>query len=518
MRTVKLGVVAALILAALSPVLALPAEACSCASPGHLGEWVDQSEAVFVGTMVEKVDGGQDQFGAPSAIYVFEVETWVKGDLGEVIEVHSSADGASCGFEFWDPDMRTGAAIYEENGVLNGNLCSQVDPDVLLAAMAGPTPSATGIPKLIVSNGWSSTRLTVLDEAGGHITDLIPPIDEPEFSGTQFFEACPGGEYVAQLTTSHVVVWDTATLEVATIHDIGQSQTAWPTDLACLTPDATSIQVFYTGDSSSTLVQVTPEHEEIAEIAGVNGFIGQGFVVYQKGHDGDAVMLDLESGEETPLTSKPPNSIVGIYPAPHPTEPLVAVVETRYPQDGGPTQTVLNVFDGQGELVFNREIADGEGSNPMWLTDESLGLIAYTYTDDLTETAAYVYDLTGGEDLVIEDWTGWNMAVDEGYLLGIEAGTIVRADLETGELGELVTIPSQEAGPLLVVNSDTAVEPVTTTTTAAPEPESTTPPLVASDVDDDAALDFRWLAGGALVLFLGILGWLAVRKPRSKDV
>lgn len=515
MRIVKIGVVAALIVAAISPVLAMPAEACSCASPGHLGEWVDESEAVFVGTMVEKIDGGQDPFGGPGAIYVFEVETWVKGDLGDVIEVHSSVDGAACGFEFWDQDMRTGAAIYEENGVLNGGLCSQVDPDVLLAAMEGPTPSATGIPKLIVSNGWSSTRLSVLDDVGNHVTDLIPPVDEPEFSGTQFLKACPGGEYVAQLTTSHVVVWDTATLEVATIHDIGQSQTAWPTDLACLNSDATSIQVFYTGDTSSTLVQVAPEHEEIAQISGVNGFIGHGFVVYQKGHDGDAVMLDLETGVETPLTSKAPNSLVGIYPAPHPTEPLVAIVETRYPADGGPTQTVLNVFDDRGELVFNRDIADGEGYSPTWLTDDSVGLIAYTYTDDLTETAAYIYDLAGGEDLVIEDWSGWTLAVDEGYLLGVEAGTIVTADLETGELGELVTIPSQEAGPLLVVNSDTAVEPVTTTTAVAAEPESTTPPLVAAEPGDDDAIDYRWLAGGALIFFIGILAWLTVRKPRQ---
>ena len=232
MRIVRTFVVGAVIAAAISPLLAMPAEACSCASPGHLVDWVDQSEAVFVGTMVEKIEGVQDPFGGPGAIYVFEVETWVKGDLGDVIEVHSSADGAACGFEFWDQDMRTGAAISDENGVLNGGLCSQVDPDVLLAAMEGPTPSATGIPKLIVSNGWSSTRLTVLDEVGHHVTDLIPPVNESEFSGTQLIEACPGGDFVVQVTESHVVVWDTSSLAVATIHDIGQSQTSWPSDVA----------------------------------------------------------------------------------------------------------------------------------------------------------------------------------------------------------------------------------------------------------------------------------------------
>ena len=516
MRTMRFGVVAVSIAAALSPALAMPAEACSCASPGHLGEWVDQSEAVFVGTMVEKIDGGQDQFGAPSAIYVFEVETWVKGDLGDVIEVHSSADGASCGFEFWGPDMRTGAAIHEENGVLNGSLCSQVDPDVLLAAMEGPTPSASGIPKLIVSNGWSSTRLTVLDEVGHHVTDLLPPVNEPEFSGTQLLKACPGGKFLAQMTTSHVVVWDTATLEVGTIHDIGQSQTSWPSDLACLTPDATSIQIFYTGESSSTLRQVSPEGEEVTEIHGVNGMIGNGLVVYQTDHDGDAMLLDLESGEEFQLTAKPANSIVGIYLAPHPVEPLVAIGETRYDDGDGSVETVLTVFDAQGEEQFSRVIPDGEGYAPMWLTDDSLGLVVYNHTGEPSGSAAHIYDLTGGSDVVIEGWTGLSMVADQDHILGIEAGTVFTANMATGELSELATIPSQEAGPIVVVDSDVAVEAVTTTTTAEPAPESTTPPLVAEH-DDDTEIDFRWIGAGALAAFLGLLAWLTLRGPARKD-
>ena len=266
------------------------------------------------------------------------------------------------------------------------------------------------------------------------------------------------------------------------------------------------------------LVQVAPQVEDVVEIHGVNGVIGNGFIVFQAGFDGDAVMLDLETGEETTLTSKPPNSTVGIYMTPHPTEPLVAIAETHYDNVDGSVETVLNVFDDQGESVFNRVIADGEGYSPTWLADDSLGLIAYTYTADLSESAAYVYDLGGGEDLVIDGWTGFGMVVDQGYLLGVEAGTIVTADLETGELGELVTIPSQEAGPLLVVDSDTPVQPVTTTSPVAPETNSTTPPLVAAEPGDDGFIDFRWIGGAAIAIVLGILAWLTLRKPRSKNV
>jgi hypothetical protein len=94
---------------------------------------------------------------------------------------------------------------------------------------------------------------------------------------------------------------------------------------------------------------------------------------------------------------------------------------------------------------------------------------------------------------------------------------VITANMETGELGQLVTIPSQDAGPVLVVRTDSAVQPVTTTTAAAQDPVSTTPPLVAGDTGDDGGIDLRWIGGGAIVAFLGILAWLAVRQPRQGD-
>lgn len=130
-------VTAALIGFALAPLLPLPAHGCSCAPPSDIVEWVDQSEAAFVGTLIDKQDAGDGEFGRES-IYVFAVEEWVKGDLGEVVEVRSASNGAACGFEFWDPEMRTGAVIYEEGGALHGGLCSQVDPDALLATAPDP--------------------------------------------------------------------------------------------------------------------------------------------------------------------------------------------------------------------------------------------------------------------------------------------------------------------------------------------------------------------------------------------
>lgn len=114
-----------------------PAHGCSCAGPGDLSDAIDNSEAAFVGTLVGKRD-----VGGGEAIYTFEVEEWVKGDLGAVIEVRSASQGSACGFE--THGERVGAFLRMERGHLTGGLCSQVAADSLLAAAHGPNLSTTG--------------------------------------------------------------------------------------------------------------------------------------------------------------------------------------------------------------------------------------------------------------------------------------------------------------------------------------------------------------------------------------
>jgi hypothetical protein len=136
-RVGRLALISALLSSWAVPLLPLPARACSCAVPSDIEAWVDESEAAFVGTLVGNSDTGIGELGQES-ISTFEVEEWVKGDLGRVVEVHSASDGGGCGFEFWDQDMRIGAIIHEEAGRLRGGLCAQLDADLLLAAMTGP--------------------------------------------------------------------------------------------------------------------------------------------------------------------------------------------------------------------------------------------------------------------------------------------------------------------------------------------------------------------------------------------
>lgn len=502
---------------AISTVVPLPARACSCAAPSDIRAWVDESQAAFVGTLVDRRDGLEGQLGSES-IFVFQVEEWVKGDAGEVIEVRSASDGAACGFEFWDEDMRIGAILHEENGELHGSLCAQIDPDVLLAAIAEPTPSSTGIGHLLAANGFTSTRLTVLDEKGHHVTDLqLPGADR--FSGTQHLDVCPDGHRLVQTTSTQIVVWDLLRLELVDTHDIPDHETGWwPADVACRAADGSSIWMVQASEVSSRLVEIAPEPEVIRDLPGSTGAIGVGFIVSQLNFEGDAILLDLETGEELRLTETPPDALHGVYPAPHPSRPIVAVVETRF-STGEEVDASLTVFDRSGTRIDSFDIP-WETYAPTWLDGDRVAVTAYDWTGDVERSIGYVFNLTTGAMAEIEEWQTTYAVADGDKAYTVEGGTIVQTALDTGSSEPFVTLASQSAGPLVVLDHS---EPVTTTTSEPEvEPSTTTatvPPLVAPELGSDARDTgyIQWVAGFAILLFLGILAWLGMHKPKGAE-
>lgn len=515
-RIVRMLVAGSVIAIAVTPVFAAPARACSCATPSDIQTWVDESEAAFVGTLLEKV--GDDLVG--DAVYVFEVEEWVKGDLGEVIEVTSPANGAACGFEFWDPAHRIGAVIYEENGELHGGLCSQIDPDVLLAAMRGPTPSATGLGHLLVGNGWSSTRLTVLDDVGAHVTDLSPPGVEKD-AGTQQLEVCPGGGVMLQLTPIEITVWDLESLDIISAHDLsGLDQTSWVNDVSCRTADASSIYLLVSDDFHSSLVEVVPELSTVIDLDGVSGKIGTDFVITQADHEGDATWIDIPSGDQTVLTETPANDLRSISVATHPTEQLVALVETDF-NEGGPVEATLSIIDETGTRL-EEFIIPWETYSPIWL-DESRVAVSANDFDDWEQSFEFVFDLSTGEGFEVEGWDAEHTVADGNRLYGVKGGTIVTTDLSTRTVETLVTLASQAAGPIVLLDDVQPVAAPTTTVTLVPEETvspSTIPPLVAPEMGlEDAGTGdaVRWIAGGSMLGFVALLVWLSRRPNGNLD-
>jgi hypothetical protein len=107
---------------------------------------ISEHPAVMVGTLVS-VESGNDPFG--QAVFQFQVERWVKGDLGETAHVYSVVgDGGNCGL-FPNIGERVGLFLYLEEGHLTSNTCLMADPEVLLTAGGGPQ----AVPPLTVDNG-----------------------------------------------------------------------------------------------------------------------------------------------------------------------------------------------------------------------------------------------------------------------------------------------------------------------------------------------------------------------------
>lgn len=511
MRSAIRLMAATMLALAVTPVLASPARACSCAMPPDIQAWVDESQAAFVGTLIDKHDAGGGQFGSES-IYVFEVEEWVKGEGGQVIEVRSASDGASCGFEFWTPDQRIGAIIREENGSLRGDLCSQVEPDVLLAATTPPTPSKTGIGHLLIGGGWASSHMTVVDEAGHHVVGLDPPDVEPGTGGGTLIDVCPDGDFLVQSTAGTVAVWDLSSFEAVTSYP---APNGWVSDVSCRTGDASSIWVIAGDDSRSDLVEVVDGPTVITELPGPVGRIGTDFIVVQETHEGDAIWVALENGTTTELTTTPPDELRAVSVAAHPAEALVAVVETFFTGGIGPTTASLTIFDAAGTAIENFDIP-WETYSPIWLDEHRVVVSAYDWNGAET-SLGIVFDMDSGEMIEIEGWDVETTTADGDTLYGVHGGSVLTTNLTDLQIETLVALPQQSAGPVILLEDAPSVSPTTTVGITA---GSTTPPLVVSELagagdsgDGEGAVGYiAWIAGGAVLLFLGILVWLG-RRP-----
>ena len=139
-----------------------PAFACSCAEM-DVESSLPEADGAFVGTYIDR-----SGIGGGSVAYTFDVERVVKGDFGPTAVVRTSADGASCGLEFYG-DRRTGLLLHRaDDGVWESSLCSMVQPADLLA-VGGDHPPDVDVEA--VGAGWSWT--TKMIAAGAALLLLL---------------------------------------------------------------------------------------------------------------------------------------------------------------------------------------------------------------------------------------------------------------------------------------------------------------------------------------------------------
>jgi hypothetical protein len=146
--------------------------------PTDMAAWISESPAVMVGTLLA-VDPGSDPFG--QAVFRFEVEQWVKGDLGDQIDVHSViGDGGNCGL-FDNVGERVGLLLYLEGSHLTSSTCSMADPELLLEAEVDvhsvpPLTSDDGVQVLTrgeVGDSSNLARAVFLGTAGAALVGAL---------------------------------------------------------------------------------------------------------------------------------------------------------------------------------------------------------------------------------------------------------------------------------------------------------------------------------------------------------
>ena len=464
----------------------------------------------MVGTLVARTDGGLGGFGGSGAVYTYQVDNWVKGDAGDVIEVHSGQGDGDCGMGGQIGD-RIGAFLYDGGGFISGNSCDQVDPEALLAAARGPIPSTTGIGRLLSGSGWSSTRLSVLDEVGGTVAQLDAGRGE-QWEGTQGLEICPGGALMLQWTQTTVHVWDLATLTATASHPVSGPDgypVVW--DVSCRDPEASSIWVVGASEFENELFDVVDGTVLLSGVVAEWASLGSDYLIAQRGSD--AVLIEVGDGAETTIHETPPNENWGVTTSPNPVDDTLALLETRYANDSSSVEATLFVMDRTGEVSQQFEIP-AEAYSPIWLDGDRIALRTVDW-EDASNSIGYVFDLETGVTHEITGWDADPMAADGDTLFGARGGTIVTAEISSGAMADLVTLPTDFAGPIVVLDDVVVGEPGEPVGSTPVAPVETTPPLVAPEMGVDApdTTSARWVAGSAIVGFLGILVWLAARRP-----
>jgi hypothetical protein len=142
-----------------------PASACSCPADQPVEEPLSHSDGAFVGVLVGRDDPVGDPFGPRQVVNHFKVERSVKGAFGERVAVEADVSGASCGLEL-EVGQRTGLLLFRHAGGWTSNLCSQFEPQALLAfapAAAGAGTTDWGLIVLVGLLGLAVAGAVVLE-------------------------------------------------------------------------------------------------------------------------------------------------------------------------------------------------------------------------------------------------------------------------------------------------------------------------------------------------------------------
>jgi hypothetical protein len=444
------------------------ASACSCAGLENVWDAVGSSSAAFVGTLVDERGGGIAATNS-EAIFVFGVETWVKGDLGRLIEVRGATQDTACGLGS-PSDVRRGLLLYEDDdGVVSSSSCDAIDPDVLLSVAESPPPRPELVPRVLVGIP-SDNSVIMLSEEGQYVGSLDLSPRAVNRGATLGLSLCPGGALLVQQTRSGAAVWDLNTYRVV-------SRYRQPSDrvdgILCRAADASSIwDLSGTNQAGQYIYELVPESHALLETPAGSGELGATHVVLGDEEQSEVIRFDYETEEVLTLAAVAPDAASSVSGAANPENGISAVVEVKY-SGNGQTSSTLTIVDEFGRVAGDYSI-EGEASTPVWLDANRVAVFSYDGEDDST---LHVTDVASDGVSLIDGFTASVVAADGPIVYGASGGTIRRGDLRTGDREDLITLPTQVISDLVVVEGLEPPGAALVGVLGPPSTETTTPPL-----------------------------------------
>jgi len=396
------------------------AHACSCLI-GDPRDALHRSDGAFVGTLVERSEVDEQ-----TSIFTFEVEIAVKGAIGTTIDVRSNSKGASCGLEV-EIGQRIGLLLgIDEDGAWISNLCSQIDPEVLLnAAEPLPDPDGVGPVRFVVGGNLGENRLMALDRTGR--TLAYGPGD----GYARDVDVCPGATRVLEAVTlgrrAQLVVRDLPSLDAVRTLTLAETRRPWLPHAECLSANGGRLLAVERHKTEYWIHQVTGTTDHIAWHGHVRDVVIQDGRAYAI--DGlELFQVNLRAGRLEPLSGIPPH-VQGISISPDGAR-IAGFVFGRFEGTGQtPSQVVsIRVEDALTKRFALGVYAYGE---VVWVNARTIAYLPGGADDQ------HVWLLNAETMRSVGGFDGWYAAdsvVVGGSAFGIGWGQLARAGLDDGDV------------------------------------------------------------------------------------
>ena len=541
---------------------AAPAKACSCAEPDPI-RTLAEVPAAFVGTVVD-IRRINHQSDFIDVVFVFDVDEWVKGDLGDTVEIGSSEHGASCGFELV-PGERSGVFVREIDDPLTGGLCDRIDGDVLRSAASG-LPEVTaggGAASLLVLGSFGSVGVIALD-TDANIVGYGPPAHPDGWWSNP--SVCPGGRTMVELVPDRdLFVRDLYTLEIveSTTLEVDEPDGAYTyfNHVVCTDEDGSEFILIGTsfeepdftveeeeageqfeehGFDTGVIYRYTAAGtEKLAEIAaGEGGFLDVrgDIAVTTMGFEHPSVYaIDLVSGEvrvvhEYDTGDEPHNGPYLEGFSMSPSGRFVAVMDANFNDEEG-VDYFLTIFDVASENPVVARSQMVEAGSVVFIDDGTVAYLLNYHTHEHDSDEGIEGDKSGFVQLfdaatldLVGEWSKWDLGqptVIDGKFLALDMdGTMTVTDPWTGETAALADLPAFDGQfiPLPV-----AIE-LAPGTAEVPEGISSGEPAAFEDIGtfegdevDGTALIRNWAIAILLLLFAALATWMLFFRRTPVD-